>query len=257
MMNELTLTECSKRRLDSTYLVVYAIKNEINIKKADYIEKSNIYTLIGIDIKGYRQFLNIYQDRVNNNRFWLDCFEGLKSRGVKNILFLSVDDNKNMKRTAKIAFPDIVFVDSLTDITPRFFKYTPEKDSKKVASRLHNLYTQKTLSEYKDTMKNFNDIYNNGIQQKLVQKYLGNIESLYKYSSNIRLLLFKHSANISFYDKIRLSFNSNNNYVLDINEIYDKLGDLQEYFGFTSFKKKEWTWILNDLIQIYPKIDFI
>ena len=112
-MKELTLTECSKRKLDSTYIVVYAIKNEINIKKAEYIEKSDIYTLIGIDIKGYRQFLNIYQDRVNNNRFWLDCFENLKSRGVKNILFLSVDDNKNMKRTAKIAFPEIVFVDSV------------------------------------------------------------------------------------------------------------------------------------------------
>lgn len=32
-MNQLTLSECSKRRLDNTYLVVYAIKNEINIKK--------------------------------------------------------------------------------------------------------------------------------------------------------------------------------------------------------------------------------
>lgn len=256
-MKQLTLTECSKRRLDDTYIVVYAIKNEINIKKGDYIEKSDIYTLIGIDIKGYRQFINIYQDRVNNNRFWLDCFEGLKSRGLKNILFLSVDDNKNMKRTAKIAFPEIVFVDSLTDIVPKFFKYTPEKDAKKVASRLHNLYTQRTLTEFKDCMKAFNDIYNNCIQQKLIQKYLGNIESLYKYSSNIRLLLFKHSANILFYDKIRLSFNSNNNYVLDIDEIYDKLGNLQQYFGFTSFKKKELTLILNDLIQIYPKIDFI
>ena len=32
-MNQLTLSECSKRRLDETYIVVYAIKNEINIKK--------------------------------------------------------------------------------------------------------------------------------------------------------------------------------------------------------------------------------
>lgn len=117
-MNQLTLTECSKRRLDETYLVVYAIKNGINIKKGDCIEKSNIYTFIGIDIKGYRQFLNIYQDKVNNNRFWLDCFESLKSRGLKNILFLSVDENRNMKRTAKIAFPDIIFVDSLTNLVP-------------------------------------------------------------------------------------------------------------------------------------------
>ena len=256
-MKQLTLTECAKRKLDETYIVVYAIKNEINIKKGDYIEKSDIYTLIGIDIKGFRQLINIYQDRVNNNRFWLDCFEGLKARGLKNILFLSVDNNKNMKRTAKIAFPDIVFVDSLTDIIPKFYKYTSERNSRNIASKLHNLYVQKTLTEGKDLLKNFNEIYNNAIHQKLVQKYLNNIENLYKYSENIRILLFKHSANMEFYDKIRLAFNNNNKYILDLNEIYEKLGNLDEHFGFTSFKKREWTLILNDLIQIYTKIDFI
>ena len=148
-------------------------------------------------------------------------------------------------------------MDSLTDIVPKFFKYTPEKDAKKVASRLHALYTQKTLTDYKEALKAFNSIYNNVIQQKLVEKYLSNVESVYKYSVNIRQLLFKHSANIEFYDKIRLSFDSNNNYVLDIDEIYSKLGDIKTYFGFISFKKKEWTLILNDLIQIYPNINFI
>lgn len=175
-MNQLTLMECSKKkRLDETYLVVYAIKNEINLKKNESIEKSDIYTLIGIDIKGYRQFINIYREKVNNKRFWLDCFESLKARGLKNILFLSVDNNKNMKRTAKIAFPDITFVDSITDIVSKFAKYTVEKDSRKLASKLHSLYTQRTLTECKDALKSFSDVYNNVIQQKLIQKYLNNI----------------------------------------------------------------------------------
>lgn len=256
-MKQLTLTECSKRKLDDIYLVVYAIKNEINIKKAEYIETTNIYTLIGIDIKGNRQLLNIYQDRVNNSRFWLDCFEGLKSRGIKNILFLSVDDNKNMKRTAKIAFPEIVFVDSLTNIIPKFFKYTPDKSAKKLSSKIYSLYTRKTLSDYKENLKLFNEMYNNAIQQRLVEKYLCNIENLYKYSRNIRLLLFKYSANMKLYNKVRLVFNNSNNYVLDVNEIYEKIGNIDEYVGFTSFKKMEWTMILNDLIKIYPKVDFI
>ncbi len=256
-MEKLTLSECSKRKLDETYLVVYAIKNEVNLKKGEYIEKSNIYSLIGIDLKGNRQFINIYQDRVNNNRFWLDCFETLKARGLKNILYLSVDDNKNMKRTAKIAFPEIIFVDSLTYVVPKYYKYTTEKDAKKLASKIHDLYVQKTLTEYKNCQKHFDETYNNAIHQKLSQKYLHNIENLYKYSQNIRFLLFKHSANMGYYDKIRLSFNSNKNYISNIEEIYDKLGEIDGYFGFTSFKKREWTLILNDLIQIYPKIDFI
>ena len=162
-----------------------------------------------------------------------------------------------MKRTAKIAFPDITFVDSLTDIIPKFCKYTTEKDAKKIASKLHSLYTQRTLNECKDELKKFSDIYNNVIQQKLIQKYLSNMEYLYKYSQNIRLLLFKHSANMEFYDKIRLSFNSNSNYISQIEEIYENLDDNDNYFGFTSFKKREWILILNDIIQIYSKIDFI
>ena len=256
-MEKLTLSECAKRKLDETYLVVYAIKNEINLKKGDYIEKSDTYSLIGIDLKGNRQFINIYQDRINNNRFWLDCFETLKARGLKNILFLSVDDNKNMKRTAKIAFPEIIFVDAITYIVPKYYKYTAEKDAKKLASKIHNLYIQKTLTEYKECQKHFDETYNNAIHQKLSQKYLRNIENLYKYSQNIRFLLFKHSANMEYYDRIRLSFDSNKSYISNIEEIYDKLGDIDRYFGFTSFKKREWTLILNDLIQIYPKIDFI
>ncbi|MBD9158499.1 MAG: hypothetical protein EGQ16_01425 [Clostridiales bacterium] len=100
-MEYLKLNELTKKKLEETYIVIYAIKNEINVKKAYIIEKNNIYTFIGIDIKGIRHLLNIYADKVNNSHFWLDVFEGLKSRGIKNILFLSVDDNKNMKRTAK------------------------------------------------------------------------------------------------------------------------------------------------------------
>lgn len=162
-----------------------------------------------------------------------------------------------MKRTAKIAFPEIIFVDSLTDIVPKFYKYSTEKDTKKLASKLHLLYTQKTLTECKTEMRKFEDIYNNVIQQKLIQKYLSNLENIYKYSQNIRLLLFKHSANMEFYDRIRLSFNSNNNYISNFEEIYEKLGTVDKYFGFISFKKREWIGILNDIIQIYPKIDFI
>ena len=119
-MEYLKLNELTKKKLEETYIVIYAIKNEINVKKADIIEKNNIYTFIGIDIKGIRHLLNIYADKVNNSHFWLDVFEGLKSRGIKNILFLSVDDNKNMKRTAKIAFPSITFTDSLTSIYPKY-----------------------------------------------------------------------------------------------------------------------------------------
>lgn len=95
-MELLKLNELTKKKLDDTYIVVYAIKNEINIKKADIIEKNDIYTLIGVDIKGIRHLLNIYADKVNNSHFWLDAFEGLKSRGVNGKIICRKMAKKNV-----------------------------------------------------------------------------------------------------------------------------------------------------------------
>ena len=77
---------------------MYAIKNELNMNKGEIIETVDVYTLVGLNKKGIRQLVGIYQDRPLNNRYWLDVAESLKSRGLKTILFLTVDDNKNFKR---------------------------------------------------------------------------------------------------------------------------------------------------------------
>ena len=256
-MQNLKLIYYTKKKLDDMYLVMYAIKNDINIKKGDIIENINIYTIVGINKKGTRQLVGIYQDKPLNNRYWLDIFENFKSRGLNTVLFLSVDDNNNFKRTAKIAFPMINFVDSLTYVISKFDKYVTEKSSRKVATKIHRLYAQSTLNDYKTEFALFKDTYNNTIHQKLISKYLKNLESLYKYSFNIRSLLFKPAANIKIYDRIRLSFNSNASYITDLNEIYEKLESMDKFFGFISFNKKQWTLILNDLMLLYPDKEFI
>ena len=256
-MQSLKLIDYTKKRLDDMYVMMYAIKNDINIKKADIIENIDVYTIVGINRKGIRQLVGIYQDRPLNNRYWLDIFETFKSRGLNTILFLAIDDNKNFKRTVKITFPMVTFVDALTYIATKFDKYTSEKSSRKVVSRIHKLYSQPTIQDFKNNFTNFKESYNNIIHQKLIEKYLNNIEGYYKYSFNIRNLLFKPSANAKIYDRIRLSFNSNETYINDLNEIYEKLESMDRFFGFISFNKKQWTLILNDLMLLYPDIEFI
>ena len=64
---------------------------------------------------------------------------------------------------------------------------------------------------------------------------------------------------MQFYDRIRISFNQNNQYITEIDELYNKLkeNNINNYFGFTSFQKKEWTLIVNDIIQLYPELELI
>ena len=44
-MQNLKVVDYTKKRLDNMYLVVYAIKNDINIKKGDIIENIDVYKL--------------------------------------------------------------------------------------------------------------------------------------------------------------------------------------------------------------------
>ena len=186
-----------------------------------------------------------------------NIYPSTKTRGLNTILFVAIDDNKNFKRTVKIAFPMVNFVDSLIYIASKFDKYTSERSSRKVMSRIHRLYSQPTMNEFQNEFNSFKETYNNIIHQKLIEKYLVNVEGYYKYSSNIRNLLFKPSANTRIYDRIRLSFNSTEKYISDLNEIYEKLESEDRFFGFISFNKKQWTLILNDLMILYPDIEFI
>ena len=256
-MQNLKLLDYTKKKLDDMYIVMYAIKNDLNIKRNDTIENIDIYTLVGINKEGVRQLVGVYQDKPMNNRHWLDIFENIKSRGLKTLLYVSVDDNKNFKRTVKIAFPSVIFVDSFIYIASRFNKYITEKTYDKVFSLIYKLYSQPTLKEFKNELAIFKDTYNNAIHQKLIDKYLVNLEACYKYSYNLRALFFKPGANTRIYDKIRLSFKSNENYINDLNEIYETLEKGEKFFGFNSFRKKEWSSIINDLIQLFPDKEFI
>ncbi len=73
-MQNLKLIDYTKKRLDDVYVMMYTIKNDLNVKTGDIIENINIYTFVGINKKGIRQLVVIYQDRSLNNRYRLDIF---------------------------------------------------------------------------------------------------------------------------------------------------------------------------------------
>lgn len=52
-MQNLKLIDYTKKRLDDMYVMMYTIKNDLNVKKGDIIENINIYTLVGINKKEY------------------------------------------------------------------------------------------------------------------------------------------------------------------------------------------------------------
>lgn len=53
--------------------------------------KRVVYIAIGIDVEGHKDALGMYVGPNESAKFWLSILNGLKNRGVKDILIACVD----------------------------------------------------------------------------------------------------------------------------------------------------------------------
>ena len=254
-MNKLCIKDLTKKKLNKMYLSLTVIENEIDIKKNDVIEKSTIYTLVAVDMTGRSNIVNIFLQKTSI-RLWIDCFENLKHRGVNNIFFLVSGQHKEIRKAARIAFPNIVTIDSISYIFPKFNQFCTDRSTKNIASKISKLYIQNTLTDYDKEILKFTELYNSPIHKKLIDKYLKNVKESYKFSLNLRKLLYTYRRNTTLYDIIRLNYK--NKYISELEEVLSTIEQKAPTYGEEpSFRKVEIAGMINDLCILYPDIEFI
>src|SRR5574344_1414928 len=226
-MKTRTLEEIKLTGLDNCYLAIYSIVNTINYKNNNTILIKTQYTFVGLNTIGKKRFIGSFIENNDDNRFWLDIFEAFKARGVKDILFMCINNNKALHRCLKASFPNATIVPAVTDITDKFYNY------------FTNIYTF-----FKEKYKS------NVILNELIIKYLSDIDKLYKYDLFIRDVLF-NTYKISLLRK-RIIWEANKcGYIDNIDDLLNLLlNDLNNLENFTSYHKKEWLNILSSFYTI-------
>ena len=77
----------------------YSVRdNGIVVKKAAYIA-------IGTDLEGQKDVLGIWTGATESSKYWLNVLNGLKNRGVKDILIASVDALSGFVDAIQTAYP--------------------------------------------------------------------------------------------------------------------------------------------------------
>jgi len=249
-----SLKEIEMTKYDECYLVVYTIKVNVNIKKNGVIEKTDMYVLIGLNSQGRRKYIGSYLDDKSNHRYWLDVFETIKNKGIKDIIFIAVDDNKFLKKCVKVSFPNVLIVPSLLDIVDSFYKYFSDKYSTKIRTEIKSLYLCETLIDYQNNYDLFIEKYGkNSVFNSLISRYLNNIKDVYNYDLYVRKALFNDYMLKVLKNNI-LKLNKNNKYYNDVNDIInlvvDKINNIEL---FTSYTKKEWLNILEPFYKSYKE----
>ena len=253
-MRTKTLEEIKLSRLDNCYLVIYTFSTNITYIRDNTFLNKKLYTFIGLNNLGKKRFLGSFIDQEDNNRFWLDTFETFKSRGIHDILFLAADDNTNLSRCVKASFPNTVIIPSINYIFDKFMIYFSDNFSTKIKEEIKQLFLQDNIKDYDNIFTFFKDKYNDNIILKnLIDKYLINIDKLYKYDFNVRDVLF-NTYKIHILKRKYKSNISQLGYIKDIDKLLEKLLiDLNYLENFTSYHKKQWLSILSSFYTYRSK----
>ena len=98
--------EWQERPLEEIYAVVFMDAIHYHVRNEGRIVKRAVYIAIGIDMEGHKDVLGMYVGQNESAKFWLSILNGLKNRGVEDILIACVDGLTGFPQAIEAVFPE-------------------------------------------------------------------------------------------------------------------------------------------------------
>ena len=122
------LEEWQNRPLQKFYSFLFVDCLYVTIRK-DYETKNYaVYVILGYDIDGRKDILGLWLSEAESKHQWMQIFDEIKSRGVEDVLFISMDGVSGLEEGAKAIFPDVTVQRCIVHLIRNSIKYVPNKD---------------------------------------------------------------------------------------------------------------------------------
>ena len=77
--------------MEEVYAVVYMDAIHYHVRSEGRIVKRAVYIALGVNMDGKKEVLGMYVGDNESAKFWLSIINGLKNRGVEDILITCVE----------------------------------------------------------------------------------------------------------------------------------------------------------------------
>lgn len=124
------------RLLSSVYPIIFIEAVHFSVREDGIIRKLAAYIILGINDEGHKEVLSIQIGENESCKYWLGVLNGLKNRGVKDILVLCADGLTGIKESINVAYPNIEYQCCIVHQVRNTLKYVADKDMKEFATDL-------------------------------------------------------------------------------------------------------------------------
>lgn len=240
------------RRLEKCYPFVYVDCLYCSVKEDLRSIKKAIYVVLGVNTKGIKDVLGIWIDTTESATKWCAIFEELKTRGVEDIFFVSMDGLSGLPEAVESVFPHTIMQRCIVHITRNIYTITAKKECKEVIGDFKKIYTANNLEHAKLQFEDFKNKYNEN--KKLINKVKDNIEWIYKifeYPPAIRKVIYTTNAIESLNAGLRKVTKGKGSFINEnalMKVLYLRIQDLQKKW---SNGIANWNNVQNELAQIF------
>ncbi|GLB24850.1 hypothetical protein LXJ15735_10910 [Lacrimispora xylanolytica] len=99
------IEDWQNRPLYDVYLVLYIDVIHYSVPDNGVIRKLAAYVVLGINSDGIKEVLTIEVGENERSKYWLSALNGIKNRGVKDILIICADGLTGIKEAITAAYP--------------------------------------------------------------------------------------------------------------------------------------------------------
>lgn len=242
--------EWQERPLQEIYAVVYMDAIHYHVRSEGRIVKRAVYIALGIDMDGKKDVIDMYVGENEGAKFWLSIINGLKNRGVQDILIACVDGLNGFPQAIEAVYPKTEIQQCIIHQIRNTTNYVSYKDLKKLMADLKMVYAAPDEAAALEELESFGKKWNSKYPKiyKSWSERWATLSTYFKYPNEVRKLIYTTNAIEGFNRQLRKVTKSKTVFPSD-----DSL--LKMLYLATMDITKKWTGRRRDWSQIRAQLE--
>ena len=197
--------EWQERPLQEIYAVVYMDAIHYHVRSEGRIVKRAVYIALGIDMDGKKDVIGMYVGENEGAKFWLSIINGLKNRGVQDILIACVDGLNGFPQAIEAVYPKTEIQQCIIHQIRNTTNYVSYKDLKKLMADLKMVYAAPDEAAALEELESFGEKWNSKYPKiyKSWSERWATLSTYFKYPNEVRKLIYTTNAIEGFNRQLR------------------------------------------------------
>lgn len=246
----LVVREWQSRPLEEIYAVVFMDAIHFHVRSEGRIVKKAVYIAIGIGMNGLKDVLGMWIGENESAKFWLSVLNGLKNRGVEDILIACVDGLTGFPAAIEAVYPKTEIQQCIIHQIRNTTKYVSYKDIKALMADLKKVYAAVDEQTALTELDNFDEKWSEKYPKIAIswRNNWANLSTYFKYPQAVRTLIYTTNTIEGFNRQLRKVTKSKGVFPTD-----DSLMKML-YLAMIDITKK-WTGKRKDWGQIHSQLE--